>query len=149
MTDAERAEILRCTILRADRIIDWILLEGGYPEKFLTTAQRVRNVLSILADKCRVMTYEQARNLLDSVVENSTTTNMSGDDMLKALDQAFSLRSCVIEELRLPQDDARKSITYAGMSVQDINWEMCREDMAEFLECGWLVIADEDEDFYE
>lgn len=45
MTDAERAEILRCTILRADRILDWILLEGGYPEKFLTTAQRVRNVL--------------------------------------------------------------------------------------------------------
>ena len=23
------------------------------------------------------------------------------------------------------------------------------EDMAEFLECGWLVIEDEDEDFYE
>lgn len=45
MTDAEKAEILRCTILRADRILDWILLEDGYPEKFLTTAQRVRNVL--------------------------------------------------------------------------------------------------------
>ncbi len=122
--------------------------KGNTGGDFMRTA-RVRNVLSILADKCRVMTYDQAKALLDSVVENSTTTNMSGEDMLNALDQAFSLRSCVIEELRLPQDDARKPITYAGMSVQDINWVMCREDMAEYLECGWLVIEDEDEDFYE
>lgn len=123
--------------------------KGNTGNDFMRTA-RVRKVLSLLADKCRVMTYDQAKALLDSVVENSTTTNMSGDDMLKALDQAYSLRSCVIEELRIPQEDARKSITYAGMSVQDINWEMCREDMADFLECGWLVIdEDEDDDFYE
>lgn len=123
--------------------------KGNTGGDFMRTA-RVRKVLSILADKCRVMTYDQAKALLDSVVENSTTTNMSGDDLLKALDQAYSLRSCVIEELRLPAEDARTPITYAGMSVQDINWEMCREDMAEFLECGWLVIdEDEDDDFYE
>lgn len=123
-------------------------IRKGNGGDFMRTA-RVRTVLSTLADKCRVMTYDQAKALLDSVVENSTTTNMSGEDMLKALDQAYSLRSCVIEELRLPQDDARKPITYAGMSVQDVNWAMCREDMAEFLECGWLVIEDEDEGFYE
>lgn len=123
--------------------------KGNTGGDFMRTA-RVRKVLSILADKCRVMTYDQAKALLDSVVENSTTTNMSGDDLLRALDQAYGLRSCVIEELRIPAEDARKSITYAGMSVQDINWEMCREDMADFLECGWLVIdEDEDDDFYE
>jgi len=122
--------------------------KGNTGGDFMRTA-RVRNVLSILADKCRVMTYDQAKALLDSVVQNSTTTNMSGEDLIKALDQAFSLRSCVIEELRLPQDDARKPITYAGMSVQEVDWAMCREDMAEYLECGWLVIEDEDEDFYE
>lgn len=126
----------------------YMRIRKGNGGDFMRT-QRVRTVLSTLADKCRVMTYEQAKALLDSVVENSTTTNMSGDDLLKALDQAFDLRSCVIEELRLPQDDARKPITYAGMSVQDINWEMCREDMAHFLEVGWLVTEDEDEDFYE
>lgn len=122
--------------------------KGNTGGDFMRTA-RVRNVLSILADKCRVMTYDQAKALLDSVVQNSTTTNMSGEDLLKALDQAFALRSCVIEELRLPQDDARKPITYAGMSVQEVNWAMCREDMAEYLECGWLVIEDEDEDYYD
>ncbi len=122
--------------------------KGNTGGDFMRTA-RVRNVLSILADKCRVMTYDQAKALLDSVVQNSTTTNMSGEDLLKALDQAFALRSCVIEELRLPQDDARKPITYAGMSVQEVNWAMCREDMADYLECGWLVIEDEDEDYYD
>ena len=110
---------------------------------------RVRNVLSILADKCRAMTYEQAKNLLDSLVENSTKTNMSGDDMLKALDQAFSLRSCTIEELALPAADSRHGIEHAGMAVQDVDWAMCREDMAEFLRVSYLVIEDEDEDFYE
>ena len=108
--------------------------------------RRVRTVLSLLADKCRVMTYEQAKALLDSVVENSTTTNMSGEDLIKALDQAYSLRSCVIEQLAIPQSDARKGITYAEMSVQDVNWAMCREDMEEYLESGWLVIEEETED---
>lgn len=110
---------------------------------------RVRKVLSILADQCRVMTWDQANALLDNVTENSTTTNMSADDLLQALEQAYGLRSCVIEELRLPQDDARKGITYAGMSVQDIDWYKTREDMANYLECSWLVVEDEDEDFYE
>lgn len=107
--------------------------------------ERVRTVLSTLADKCRVMTYDQARALLDSVVENSTTTNMSGDDLIKALDHAYSLRSCVIEELALPLAEARTPITYAGMSVQDVDWAKCREAMAEYLESGWLVIESDEE----
>ena len=122
--------------------------KGNTGGDFMRTA-RVRKVLSILADKCRVMTYDQAKALLDSVVENSTKTNMSGEEMVKALDQAFSIRSAVIEELRIPQEDARKPITYAGMSVQDIDWVQCREDMAEFLRVSYLVIENEDEDFYE
>lgn len=111
--------------------------------------RRVRNVLSILADKCRVMTYDQAKALLDSVVENATATNMSGDDMLNALAQAFSLRSCTIEELALPAADSRHGIEYAEMAVQDVNWAMCREDMAEFLRKGILVIENESEDHYD
>ena len=132
-----RAAVIYMRIRKADN--------GG---DFMRT-QRVRNVLSILADKCRTMTYDQAKALLDSVVENSTTTNMSAEDLVKALDQAFSLRSCVIEELRLPVEGGYKQIKYAGMSVQDIDWNKSRAAMAEYLECGWLVIEDEDEDFYE
>ena len=111
--------------------------------------QRVRTVLSLLADKCRTMTYDQARALVDSIAENTTKTNMTMEEMIIAMEQAFSLRSCVIEELRIPQEDAVHPITYVKMSVQELDWAMCREDMAEFLECGWLVISDEDEDFYD
>ena len=122
--------------------------KGNTGGDFMRTA-RVRKVLSILADKCRVMTYDQAKALLDSVVENSTKTNMSGEEMVKALDQAFSLRTAKIEELRIPQEDARKPITYAGMSVQDIDWVKCREDMAEYLRKSIIVIENEPEDYYE
>lgn len=111
--------------------------------------QRVRTVLSLLADKCRVMTYDQARSLLDSIAENTTRTNMTLEEMVIAMEQAFSLRSCVIEELRIPQEDATKPITYAKMSVQEIDWVKSREDMADFLECGWLVISDEDDDYFD
>lgn len=116
-----RAAVIYMRIRKADN--------GG---DFMRT-QRVRTVLSILADKCRVMTKDQAKALLDSVVENSTTTNMSASDLLVALEHAFSLRSCVIEELRLPVDGGYKQIRYAGMSVQDIDWNKSRAAMKEYL----------------
>ncbi len=136
---------------------------GDEGTDFMRT-QRVRNVLSVLADKCRVMTYDQARALVDSISENTTKTNMSLQEMVQAMEYAFSLRSCVIEELRIPRSPSTEEekdphyqarfwpITYAGMSVQEIDWALCREDMADFLECGWLVIEsaeESDEDFYD
>ena len=109
-----------------------------------TRTQRARTVLSTLADKCRVMTYDQARDLVDIVAANTTMTNMTLDDMVLAMELAFSLRSCVIEELRIPQEDAVSPISYAGMSVQEIDWPKSREDVADYMECSWLVIDDEE-----
>lgn len=45
MTDAEKVEALQSAIVRADRTLDWILLEGGYPEKLITMATRIRGIL--------------------------------------------------------------------------------------------------------
>ncbi len=123
-------------------------LSGSEGTDFMRT-QRVRKVLSLLADKCRTMTYDQARALVDSISANTTKTNMSLEEMIVAMEQAYSLRSCVIEELRIPQEDAVEPIRYANMAVQQIDWALSREDMADFLECGWLVIEDEDDDYYE
>ena len=117
-------------------------------DDFMRTA-RVRKVLSLLADKCRVMTYDQAKALLDNIVENSTKTNMNGEDLIEALKQAFSLRSCVIEELRLPHEAARTPMTYKNMSVHDVDWALCREEMAKFLECSWLVIENESDEHFD
>ena len=45
MTDAEKVEALRSAIVRADRILDWILEDPMYPESMITTAKRVRRIL--------------------------------------------------------------------------------------------------------
>lgn len=106
--------------------------------------QRVRTVLSTLADQCREITLEEARALVDSVLENTTLTNMSTDEMVEAMNYAMELRGCTVEELRLPPDDAATPITYAGMSVQEIDWVACRQAMDEYLQNSFLVLDDEE-----
>lgn len=106
--------------------------------------QRVRTVLSTLADQCREITMEDARALVDSVLENTTLTNMSTDEMVEAMNYAMELRGCTVEELRLPPDGAATPITYAGMSVQEIDWVACRQAMDEYLQNSFLVLDDEE-----
>ena len=106
--------------------------------------QRVRTVLSTLADQCREITLEEARALVDSVLENTTLTNMSTDEMVEAMNYAMELRGCTVEELRLPPDGAATPITYAGMSVQEIDWVVCRQAMDEYLQNSFLVLDDEE-----
>ncbi len=106
--------------------------------------QRVRTVLSTLADQCREITLEEARALVDSVLENTTLTNMSTDEMVEAMNYAMELRGCTVEELRLPPDGAATPITYAGMSVQEIDWVACRQAMDEYLQNSFLVLDDEE-----
>lgn len=106
--------------------------------------QRVRTVLSTLADQCREITLEEARALVDSVLENTTLTNMSTDEMVEAMNYAMELRGCTVEELRLPPDGAATPITYAGMSVQEIDWVSCRQAMDEYLQNSFLVLDDEE-----
>ena len=107
--------------------------------------QRVRTVLSTLADQCREITMEEARALVDSVLENTTLTNMSTEEMVEAMNYAMDLRGCTVEELRLPPDGAATPITYAGMSVQEIDWPACRQAMDEYLQNSFLVLDEEDE----
>ncbi len=107
--------------------------------------QRVRNVLSTLADNCREITYEEARALVDVVLDQSTLTNMSLNDMLEAMDQAFMLRGCTMEELRIPIAGAAHGIDYGG-SVQEIDWAACRVAMNDYLQNSYLVLDEEDDD---
>ena len=108
--------------------------------------QRARNVLSLLADKCRTMSWEDARALANNILENNNKTNMNLDDMIQAAEYAFSLRECTIEELRIPMEGAVRSHHYAGMATQEINWPYCREQMADYLQNSFLVADDEDDD---
>ena len=107
--------------------------------------QRVRPVLSTLADQCREITLEDARRLVDTVLDNATMTNVSTDEMVEAMNYAMSLRGCTIEELRLPPDGAATPITYASMSVQEIDWDACRAAMEDYLQNSFLIMDEDNE----
>ena len=116
--------------------------KAGGGGDFMRT-QRVRTVLSTLADDCRDITYEEARALVDSVVVNTTSTNMNLDEIFSAMNHAFGLRDCTIEELRIPVEGAYHPITYANMAVQEIDWKTCRDAFQDYLQSSFLVM-DED-----
>ncbi len=62
--------------------------------------------MSTLADQCRYVHLHQARDLVDVIMKYNLQTNMTLDDIIAAMEQALKLRTCVIEELRIPQNDA-------------------------------------------
>ena len=104
--------------------------------------QRVRTVLSTLADQCRSLSYDEARKLVDSVLSHTTLTNMNTDSMVRVMDVAYGLRECTVEELRIPIDGAVHAINYAGMAAQQVDWKACRLAMSDYLENSFLVLDD-------
>ena len=116
--------------------------KAGGGGDFMRT-QRVRTVLSSLADKCREVTWEDAQALVNNVMDNNNTTNMNLEEMMDAASYAYSLRGCTIEELRLPPDGAVKPIHYQDMAAQEVDWAACRAAMANYLQNSFLVIDDE------
>ncbi len=117
--------------------------KAGGGGDFMRT-QRVRTVLSNLADKCRTITWEETEALVNNIMENNTMTNVNLEGMLQAARYAFELKDCTVEELRLPPDGAVRPINYAAMAAQELDWEACRQAMANYLQTSFLVI-DEDE----
>ena len=117
--------------------------KAGGGGDFMRT-QRARTVMSTLADKCREITWEEAEALVNNIMDNNTTTNIKLEGMLEAAKFAYDLRDCTIEELRLPPDGAASPINFAAMAVQEIDWDVCRQSMANYLHNSFLVV-DEDE----
>ena len=111
----------------------------------LMRTQRARNVMSALADKCRSFTLEEANELANELANNNNKTNMSIQDIIEAAGYAWSLRDCVIEELRIPADEDVRPINFANMSAKEINWPSAREKMTDFLQNSFLVIDDDDD----
>ena len=116
--------------------------KAGGGGDFMRT-QRVRTVLSTLADQCREITWEEVEALVNNIMDNNTMTNINLEGMLEAARYAYSLRDCTIEELRIPPDGAATPITFASMAVQEIDWEACRAAMADYMKNSFLVVEDE------
>ncbi len=109
--------------------------------------QRARTVLSLLADKCRAMSWDDAQALANNILENNNKTNMNLSDMLEAAEYAFSLRDCTIEELRIPVENAVRAINFSAMAAQELNWPVCREAFQDYLQNSFLVVDEDEDDF--
>jgi len=105
--------------------------------------RRARIVLTSIADSLKDITYDQALDLLDSVIANTLYTSMTTNDMLDALDLAMDLRGTEIEQIRMPIDGAYESMPVAGMATQQIDWLVNREALHTFLLDSFVVVEDE------
>ena len=112
--------------------------KAGGGGDFMRT-QRVRNVLSALADQCRSFSLDEANDLANSIMQHNDTTNMSLKEMTDAATTAWGLRDCTIEEFRVPQEEDVRPINFGSMAAEEINWSSTREKFRRFLDHTVLI----------
>ena len=96
--------------------------------------RRMRTVLSTLAQKYENASLGDAMSLLSTVSENLVTMNMTAQDLVAAAGYAMELRGVTPEGMQMPSDDALTPITYAGMQTRQVDFEMARKQLADFLD---------------
>lgn len=96
--------------------------------------RRIRTVLSTLAGKYANASLDDALQLLTAVSDNIVTTNMTMADMLEAVGYAMELRGVTPEGIQMPPQEAMESISYAGMSTRQVDFDAAREALTAFLD---------------
>ncbi len=107
---------------------------------------RTRMVLSNIADKLSGITYAQATQLLQAVLQNILKTNMSMSDMLEAVNIAYSLRGTRVEQFRLPVDDSFRLFVFANGSSQLMDFELNRKALRDFLFEDTFIVAESEQE---
>ena len=105
--------------------------------------RRARIVLTSIADSLKDISYDDALKLLDVVVENTIFTSMSANDMFSALELAMDLKGTEIEQIRMPIDGSFEPMPVAGMATQQIDWQVNREALHNYLLDSFVVVEDE------
>ena len=105
--------------------------------------ERARTVLTTIADSLKDITYEEALDLLDVIMDKTIMTNMTGDDYMNALALALDVKGTEVESIRMPVDGTYRLEPEAGMSTQWINTAANREALHEFLFGTTFGVVDE------
>lgn len=95
--------------------------------------RRMRTVLSTLAQKYENAGLGDAMSLLSTVSENLITMNLTTQDLVAAAGYAMELRGVTPEGMQMPSDDALSDIVYAGMQTRQVDFDMARKQLANFL----------------
>ena len=129
---------------------------------------RDRTVLTSIAQSLQSITYDGALQLLDVILSNIVYTNMTIDDMLAAVDLAMELKETPVESIRMPVSNPSKQkdggdwyeitptvesynknnysyceFAYDGMATKQVNFELNRQALRDFLTDNFVVVDDE------
>ncbi|MCL1855272.1 MAG: LCP family protein [Clostridia bacterium] len=105
--------------------------------------RRMRTVMATLTKQFADISLEQATALMDFVWKNTCVTNMTLADMIEAMGSAFLLRGVTPEGLQIPPPKAMEAILYAGMMTRQVDFEMSRAVLDEFLGQTFDVVDDD------
>ena len=130
-------------------------------------------VLSAIAEKLKDITPQDAMKLLDVILDNLVYTNMTTDDMLAAVDLALLMQGRPVEHISMPTNnpwiknakgtevqlspdfdlykkykDSEHPLSYcemmvSGMAVKQINYELNRKVLWDFLLDSFVVVDEE------
>ena len=104
--------------------------------------RRIRTVLGTLAEKYANASLADALTLLQAVSENLVLMNLTTADLVEAVGYAMELRGVPVEGLQMPSDAALEDITFAGMQTRQVDFDMARAELRQFL-YGTSEIPDE------
>ena len=105
---------------------------------------RARNVLVSLKNNLTDISYDQAMELLDIVVNNVLVTDMSAVDLVEAANIAFELKTSDIDQFRVPIDGTHKTISYSSGSCEEIDFIANRDALWEYLGYNSFVVREEE-----
>ena len=106
--------------------------------------RRARIVLTSIADSLKDISYDEAVALLNVVLENTVTTNMSAAEIMDALDLAMKMKGTPIESIRMPLDGTYEPMPVASMATQQIDFVKNRQALREFLVDPFVLVEDDE-----
>lgn len=102
--------------------------------------RRARTVLTSIADRFADISEDEAWEVIDTVMDHTLITNVTGGDLFEILRLAMEMKGTPIEEMRMPIDGAYEEKPYAGMATVQLDWEKNVEALHEFLfDSGYAV----------
>ena len=129
---------------------------------------RDRMVLTSIADSLKDISYDDALKLLDVILANTVYTNMTMDDLFAAVELAMRMKSNPVESIRMPISNPSKQkesgewyeitptvesynknnysyceFAYDGMATKQVNFEVNRQALHDFLTDNFVVVDDE------
>ncbi|MBQ8137112.1 MAG: LCP family protein [Clostridia bacterium] len=105
--------------------------------------ERARTVLTTIADSLSDITYDEALDLLDVVMDRTLITNMTAGDYMSALDMAMQFKGSPIDTIRMPVDGSYRLEPEASMATQWIDLDVNREALRDFLYGSEFAVLDD------